>query len=70
MRSLLSFVGLAFSTLLLKVLAGELHKVLGVAADHLLGEVLQDGGEVLGHLDLISAEDAHFANVCHLSQFI
>ena len=59
----LSFLFGSFSG---EVLAGELDDVGRVVADDLLGEVLEDLWELLRHHDLLSRENSHFPNVCHL----
>jgi hypothetical protein len=65
-RSMVRALLLALGDLGLEVLAAELDQVLGVASDDLLAEVFEDSGELLGDLDLVSRENSHFANVCHL----
>ena len=49
----------------LEVLAAESDELLGLLANDLLDEVLQDAGERVGHLDLLRRKDAHLSNVRH-----
>ena len=69
-RLRLSFNSLAFHFLFCRlsgeVLAGEFDDVGRVVPDHLLGEVLEDLGELVGNDDLLSRENSHLSNVCHL----
>ena len=49
-----------------EVFLAELDDVIWVLSNHLLAEVFKDLGELVWDNNLISAEDAHLANVCHI----
>ena len=49
-----------------EVLAAKLDNIGWVTADDFLGEVFEDLGELLGHHNLLSRENSHLTNVCHL----
>ena len=68
---LLDVLRLSWTLLLLKevfeILGAEGDNVLRVLADHCLGVVLEDVGEVVWNHDLLRTVDALLTNVCHRS---
>jgi len=58
-----------FGCLSFEVLSGETDEVFGVGSDDFLAVVFEDGGQVLGHHNLLCGENSHFTNVGHLSSY-